>query len=111
MKEGGYHIRTGFPGTPFILFALCDNGRGGGGLPDAPHRYLPLLALRSQGGHHHLGAVGRPREDSTCNTGKDDGTNGMTSFNHYASGAVGGFPLPQGGRELRVWRLDTGSSG
>ena len=31
------------------------------------------------------------REDGTCNTGKDDGTGGMVSFNHYASGAVGDF--------------------
>ena len=31
------------------------------------------------------------REDGTCNTGKDDGTGGMVSFNHYAFGSVGEF--------------------
>ena len=26
MKKDGYHITTGFPGTPYVLFALADNG-------------------------------------------------------------------------------------
>lgn len=26
IRENGYHIGTGFPGTPYILFALADNG-------------------------------------------------------------------------------------
>lgn len=26
VKKNGYHITTGFPGTPYVLFALADNG-------------------------------------------------------------------------------------
>ena len=26
VRENDYHIATGFPGTPYILFALADNG-------------------------------------------------------------------------------------
>ena len=52
-----------------------------------------------------------------CNTGADDGTNGMTSFNHYASGAVGDFlyrrvagiePEEPGYRVFRVQPLPGG---
>lgn len=31
------------------------------------------------------------KEDGSSNTGAEDGTGGMISFNHYASGAVGDF--------------------
>lgn len=91
VKEGGYHIRTGFPGTPFILFALCDNGR-----EEEAYRMLltdtcPSWLYEAKVGTTIWERWDALREDGTCNTGKDDGTNGMTSFNHYASGAVGDF--------------------
>nr|MCR4743759.1 glycoside hydrolase family 78 protein [Lachnospiraceae bacterium] len=92
VKEADYHIQTGFPGTPFILFALADNGK-------ADEAYKMLMNDSCPSWLYEVKAGGTTiwerwdalREDGTCNTGNDDGTNGMTSFNHYASGSVGNF--------------------
>jgi alpha-L-rhamnosidase len=92
VRRDGHHINTGFPGTPYILFALADNGY-------AEDAYKMLLKDTCPSWLYEVKAGGTTiwerwdalREDGTCNTGADDGTNGMTSFNHYASGAVGDF--------------------
>lgn len=92
VEAGDYRIRTGFPSTPFILFALADNDR-------ADVAFQMLMNESCPSWLHEVKAGGTTiwerwdalREDGTCNTGSDDGTNGMTSFNHYASGAVGEF--------------------
>lgn len=92
VRENEYHIGTGFPGTPFILFALADNGY----VEDA---YKMLMTDTCPSWLFEMKAGGTTiwerwdalREDGTSNTGADDGTNGMVSFNHYASGAVGDF--------------------
>ncbi|MDF2803104.1 MAG: alpha-L-rhamnosidase [Anaerocolumna sp.] len=92
VRQGNYHINTGFPGTPYILFALADNGY----VEDA---YKMLLTDTCPSWLYEVKAGGTTiwerwdalREDGTCNTGSDDGTGGMVSFNHYASGAVGDF--------------------
>lgn len=92
VRKDGYHINTGFPGTPYILFAMADNGY----VEDA---YQMLLTDTCPSWLYEIKVGGTTiwerwdalRADGTCNTGKDDGTNGMTSFNHYASGAVGDF--------------------
>ncbi len=92
IRENDYHIGTGFPGTPFVLFALADNGY----VKDA---YRMLLTDTCPSWLYEMKTGGTTiwerwdalREDGTCNTGADDGTGGMVSFNHYASGAVGDF--------------------
>lgn len=92
IKNNNYHIGTGFPGTPYVLFALADNGY----VEDA---YKMLLTDTCPSWLYEVKVGGTTiwerwdalREDGTCNTGEDDGTGGMVSFNHYASGAVGDF--------------------
>ncbi|MGO4928808.1 family 78 glycoside hydrolase catalytic domain [Fundicoccus sp. Sow4_F4] len=92
VRENNHHIGTGFPGTPYILFALADNGY----VKDA---YKMLLKDTSPSWLFEIKAGATTiwerwdalREDGTSNTGANDGTNGMVSFNHYAAGAVGDF--------------------
>lgn len=92
IRENGYHIGTGFPGTPFVLFALADNGY-------EKEAFQMLLTDTCPSWLYEVKAGGTTiwerwdalREDGSCNTGEDDGTGGMVSFNHYASGAVGDF--------------------
>ncbi|MCD8306708.1 MAG: glycoside hydrolase family 78 protein [Clostridia bacterium] len=91
VAKGGYRIGTGFPGTPFILNALADNGAA-----DVAFKMLEctdcpswLYEVKSGGttiwerwdGLNPDGSVKLP----------NDGTDCMISFNHYASGAVGNF--------------------
>lgn len=91
VKRGDYKIATGFPGTPYILFALADNGR----VDDA---YKMLLNTECPSWLYEVKAGGTTiweRWDALKADGSlgvaDDGTGGMVSFNHYASGAVGDF--------------------
>ena len=112
VREGGYHIRTGFPGTPYILFALADNGY----VEDA---YRMLMQDTCPSWLYEVKAGGTTfwerwdalREDGTCNQGEKNGDGGMVSFNHYAAGAVGDFlyrriagiePIEGGYRTFRV---------
>lgn len=111
IRENDYHIGTGFPGTPYVLFALADNGYQ----EDA---FQMLLTDSCPSWLYEMKAGGTTiwerwdalREDGTCNTGENDGTGGMVSFNHYASGAVGdflyrriaGIELEEGGRRIKI---------
>ena len=92
IRDNDYHIGTGFPGTPFVLFALADNGYGEDAcqmlLTDTCPSWLYEMKVGGTTIWERWDAL---REDGTCNTGADDGTGGMVSFNHYASGAVGDF--------------------
>jgi len=92
IKENDYHIATGFPGTPYVLFALADNGYKEDAfkmlLTDTCPSWLYEMKVGGTTIWERWDAL---REDGTCNTGADDGTGGMVSFNHYASGAVGDF--------------------
>ena len=96
IDEADGHLATGFPGTPYILFALSDNGH-------VDEAFRLLLKTDSPSWLYMIAAGGTTiwerwdalRPDGTVNTGKltDDGTEapdgGMVSFNHYAAGAVG----------------------
>lgn len=91
VKKNDYKVGTGFPGTPYILFALADNGH----VEDA---YKMLLQDRDPSWLHEVVTGGTTiweRFDGLDDDGKlnvpEDGTGGMISFNHYASGAVGDF--------------------
>lgn len=95
LRENDYRLATGFPSTPYLLFALSDNG-----YPDVA--YDVLLQEECPGWLYEVKAGGTTiwerwdalRPDGSVNTGnlqsgKDTGDGGMVSFNHYANGAVG----------------------
>jgi alpha-L-rhamnosidase len=92
IKDNDYCIGTGFPGTPYLLFALADNGH----VDDA---YKMLTCDKCPSWLYEVKAGGTTiwerwdalKEDGSSNFGEGDGTGGMVSFNHYASGAVGNF--------------------
>ncbi len=91
VEQGGYRIGTGFPGTPYILFALADNGEN-----DTAFRMLECTDCPSWLYEVVHGATtiwerwDGLDENGNCPIG-DDGTDIMISYNHYASGAVGDF--------------------
>jgi alpha-L-rhamnosidase len=92
IRDNHYHIKTGFPGTPYVLFALADNGY----LDDAYHMLLndsctSWLYMLKKGATTLWERWDALREDGTSNTSDNDGTNCMVSFNHYANGSVGDF--------------------
>lgn len=115
IDEADGHLRTGFPGTPYILFALSDNGRVDEAfdllLQTGPPSWLYMV---DAGGTTIWERWDALRPDGTVNTidlqtGKDTG--GMVSFNHYAAGAVGDWlyrriagiePIEGGYRRFRV---------
>lgn len=91
VKSSDYCIGTGFPGTPYILFALADNGQA-----DTAFRMLMNTKCPSWLYEVRSGATtiwerwDGLDENGECPIG-DDGTDMMISYNHYASGAVGAF--------------------
>ena len=106
VKENNYKIATGFPGTPYILFALADNG-----YKDVAFKMLLTEETPSWLSEVKKGATTIwERWDGLDDNGncKD---NNMVSFNHYASGAVGDFlyrrvlgiePIKGGYRKFRI---------
>lgn len=112
VRENDYHIATGFPGTPYILFALADNGYEEDAFKMLMTDTCPSWLYEMKvGGTTIWERWDALREDGTCNTGEDDGTGGMVSFNHFSYGAVGDFlyrriagieTLSGGGKEVRI---------
>jgi len=111
VERSDYCIGTGFPGTPYILFALADNGRA-----DVAYQMLLNTKCPSWLYEVRMGATtiwerwDGLDENGVCPIG-DDGTDSMISYNHYASGAVGDFlyrrvagiePAEAGYRRFRV---------
>lgn len=97
VKESGNHLTTGFTGTPYLLFALSDNGY-------IDEAYDLLLEEECPSWLYEVNAGATTiwerwdslRPDGTVNIGDlsgggsdDDSKGGMVSFNHYANGAVG----------------------
>ncbi len=91
------HLRTGFPGTPYILFALSDNGRVDEAfdllLQTTPPSWLYMV---ESGGTTIWERWDALRPDGTVNiadlrpgASEEGSGGGMVSFNHYAAGAVG----------------------
>lgn len=91
VEKNNYCIGTGFPGTPYILFALTDNGHA-----DTAYQMLLNTKCPSWLYEVKMGATtiwerwDGLDENGVCPIG-DDGTDMMISYNHYASGAVGDF--------------------
>lgn len=112
VKSNGYRIATGFPGTPYILFALADNGEEETAFRMLTNESCPSWLFEVKSGATSIWERWDAyREDGTRNFGGSDGTGGMISFNHYASGAVGDFlykriagiePLTGGYRTFRI---------
>lgn len=97
VREAGNHLTTGFTGTPYLLFALSDNG-----YPDVAYDLLMQDSCPSwlyevkAGGTTIWERWDALRPDGTVNIGEltgsksdDKSDGGMVSFNHYANGAVG----------------------
>lgn len=98
VRENEYHLSTGFTGTPYLLFALADNGY-------AEEAYRVLLQDTCPGWLYEVKAGATTiwerwdalRPDGTVNLGElreskeEEADGGMVSFNHYANGAVGDF--------------------
>ncbi|RGT74104.1 family 78 glycoside hydrolase catalytic domain [Mediterraneibacter massiliensis] len=97
IHENGGRLATGFPATPYILFALSDHGY-------VEEAYKLLLQEECPGWMYEVktGATtiwerwDALRPDGSVNLGRLDGKegvdekhSGMVSFNHYAYGAVG----------------------
>jgi alpha-L-rhamnosidase len=83
VRDSGYHIRTGFVGTPLICDALCSTGHY-----DAAYKLLMQKENPSWLYPVTMGATtiwerwDSMLPDGSINSGE------MTSFNHYALGAV-----------------------
>lgn len=97
VEEAGNHLTTGFTGTPYLLFALSDNGF-------VKEAYDLLLQESCPSWLYEVKAGATTiwerwdalRPDGTVNIGEltgnkkdEDSAGGMVSFNHYANGAVG----------------------
>ncbi|MBO6214613.1 MAG: alpha-L-rhamnosidase, partial [Lachnospiraceae bacterium] len=118
VRRNDYKIGTGFPGTPYILFALADNGQEECAFKMLLNTECPswLYEVR-QGATTIWERWDGLDENGRCPIG-DDGTDSMISYNHYASGAVGDFlyrriagiePIQAGYREFNIRPLLGGS--
>ena len=92
VKKSDYCIGTGFPGTPYILFALADNGH-------ADVAYKMLMNTKCPSWLYEVKAGATTiwerwdglDENGLCPIGNSGTSDVMISYNHYASGAVGAF--------------------
>lgn len=103
IEENGVHLNTGFTATPYILFALADNGYEEEAyrllLQDTDPSWLYQIRHGATTLWEQWGAV------------QEDGSIKEASLNHYAYGAVGDFfyrricglePVEAGYRKFRV---------
>ena len=91
VKASDYCIGTGFPGTPYILFALADNGQEDTAFKMLTNTKCPSWLYEVKSGATTIWERwGGLDGNGECPI-SDDGTDMMISYNHYASGAVGAF--------------------
>nr|MCR5452539.1 alpha-L-rhamnosidase [Lachnospiraceae bacterium] len=91
VKKNDYCIGTGFPGTPYILFALAANGQEEVAFKMLENTKCPSWLYEVKSGATTIWERWDGLdENGQCPIG-DDGTDMMISYNHYASGAVGNF--------------------
>ena len=86
LERHGNHLTTGFAGTPYLLFALSENG--------CHDRAVSLLLSRSYPGWLYAVDRGATTIWERWNGIRQDGSfsdPSMNSFNHYAYGSVGAF--------------------
>lgn len=91
VEKSDYCIGTGFPGTPYILFALADNGQEETAFKMLMNTKCPSWLYEVKSGATTIWERWDGLdENGVCPIG-DDGTDIMISYNHYSSGAVGNF--------------------
>lgn len=91
VRNNNYRIGTGFPGTPYILFALADNGYAEDAFRMLTCEECPSWLYEVKAGATTIWERWDGlREDGTL-AASDRDKNVMISFNHYASGSVGDF--------------------
>lgn len=83
IEKNGYHLSTGFPATPYILFALADNGY-------EKEAYQLLLQESDPSWLYQLRQGGTTLWEQ-WGAVQEDGSIKEASLNHYAYGAVGDF--------------------
>ncbi len=83
VKENGVHLNTGFTATPFLLFALSDNGY--------EQEAYELLLQDSNPSWLYQVRHGATTMWENWYSVHEDGTIQESSLNHYAYGAVGDF--------------------
>ena len=83
IKENGIHLNTGFTATPFILFALADNG-----FADEAYE---LLLQDTRPSWLYAVRQGATTIWERWDSLREDGSIEESSLNHYAYGAVGDF--------------------
>ncbi|MDD2649338.1 MAG: alpha-L-rhamnosidase C-terminal domain-containing protein [Eubacteriales bacterium] len=92
VEEKDYHLSTGFTGTPFLLFALADNGKADVAyrllLQDTCPSWLYEINRGATTFWENWDAISPDNEQNGI--APDESDNGV-SFNHYAYGAVGDF--------------------
>lgn len=89
--KASHTIGTGFPGTPYLLFALADNGCKDEAFKMLLNDKCPSWLYEVDKGATTIWERWNGLdENGRCACG-EDGTGGMVSFNHYAFGAVGDF--------------------
>ncbi len=111
VEKNDYCIGTGFPGTPYILFALADNGQKEEAFRMLMNTKCPSWLYEvKQGATTIWERWDGLDEQGNCPI-SNDGTDMMISYNHYASGAVGDFlyrrvagiePIEPGYRTIRI---------
>ena len=90
--ENNYHLSTGFVGTPYLLFALADQG-----YVDTAYRVLLQDTCPSwiyeikNGGTTFWEQWDAVKEGTENDAGRHCISDSSVSFNHYAYGAVGDF--------------------
>lgn len=92
VRERDYHLSTGFTGTPYLLFALSDNG-------EAETAYKLLMQDTCPSWLYEIGRGATTfweRWDAVSPNNSEnelafDESDSEASFNHYAYGAVGDF--------------------
>ncbi|WP_309120203.1 family 78 glycoside hydrolase catalytic domain [Paenibacillus sp.] len=84
VEESGYHVTTGFLGTPYINHVLADNG-------NAEAAYRLLLQKESPSWLYQIGQGASTVWEHWDGIRKDGSFRNpeMNSFNHYAYGAIG----------------------
>ena len=91
VKASDYCIGTGFPGTPYILFALADNGQEDTAFKMLTNTKCPSWLYEVKSGATTIWERWEGLDENGECPISDDGTDMMISYNHYASGAVGAF--------------------
>ena len=86
VRENNYRLSTGFAGTPYLLFALCDNSYA-----DIAYKLLLQDACPSWLYEVKMGATTMWERWNAIKSNGKISMSGMVSFNHYAYGSVGDF--------------------